>query len=93
MPQFEWQLCRKLNSMYRIKYINFHLVPFFVRDLLGGETYLPNNPRRHLGDLSAGSHYAIFPRGKIALFVATNNIKSDSSDYAIFLRIFHAIKI
>ncbi len=29
--------------MYRIKYINFNLLPFFVRDLCGGETYLLNN--------------------------------------------------
>ncbi len=31
--------------MYRIKYINFNLVPDFVCDLRGGETYLLNNPR------------------------------------------------
>ncbi len=45
MPQFVQRLCRKMRSMYRIKYVNFNLVPFCVRNLRGGETYLLNNPR------------------------------------------------
>ncbi len=35
--------------------------------------------------LSAGSYYAIFLCGKTAQFIATNNIKFDGSDHAIFL--------
>ncbi len=34
-----------MSPVYRIKYINFNLVLFFVRDLHGGETYSLNNPR------------------------------------------------
>ncbi len=41
-------------------------------------------PTKIVKTSSASSQYEIFPRGKIAPFVATNNIKSEGSDYAIF---------
>ncbi len=58
MPQFIWQLCRKMSSMYRIKYINFNLVPVFVCDLRDGETYLLNNPR--ISDVKVHPHDAMW---------------------------------
>ncbi len=51
------------------------------------------NEKLFIVDVSAGSHQTIFPCGKIAPFVTTNNIKSDGSDYAIFLCDFYVIKI
>ncbi len=40
MPQFVWQLCGKMSSLYRIKYIYFSLVPFlFVIYVVGKLTY------------------------------------------------------
>ncbi len=89
------------KNVYDLAYIflNILVLPILNFDLLnfpafiGKESNLQPYKYPITNSLSAVSLYAIFPCGKIALFVVTNNIKSDCSDRVIFLCDFHAKKI
>ncbi len=54
--------------MYRIKYINFNLVPVFVRDLRGGETYVLNYLHTTINKLDNFSKFKVKFKEIIAYF-------------------------
>ncbi len=67
-------------------------IEYFRKFLSLNSAFFGMNEMGYWVAVSACSHQTIFLRGKIVPFVAANNIKSDGSDYAIFLCNFHAIK-